>query len=752
MNTVIKFMVSLVFGFSIQAQGQNSFFNVFNHFGISPTPTQGTSELSLTNADENWIVSDWFPGQPWTEDDVFHVQLNHESDDLNWSIRIGKGGQLYSWILEGTGELIPVQGGSGGKSPWVDDVILQTWRDEVSHDRTILMDDIPYADGFVHAAGMYVRTDFDDTMDPENPFYNPLLVEEFDKGNRNYSCTHWGPVVKPSINRGDVMFYHNYRHIGDNVLEITYYGYNFGDNTYGDIAMPWAMVRYSVFPNSIKSMPDGVSYEEFDGTYPTRFNIADAGGWVAKTTLPDENEEDNPKALTISTVHGLDKHYGESWQPRKTMCSVGISGAPNSTRDITIMTAFNNGTDIGPGRGFFKRIYMVLGERDKVIEKSYELVDNVEYGIVDISKESSGMLPLYHTIENNQPIFSNTMPTMDTEPIAYTYALPVTNSVPLFLIKNNESGDYSLTTDPYAICGRKEFVHPDYPDRDIYQPYDGKTEWVAMLGYVMPLNDENSDVGTDNMVLLSSVIADDSFIQGEKYNANELLIRNPNEIINAFKIQENQNGFCAVDGSINTNQPNYSGDGFANTDNATGNGINWKIFGDAGSYKFIWNHACPQNREAKLFVNGVFSNTITFNSTTGWDVWEENTSITVDLSEGIKEIRVEAASDTGLSNIDYIKIEGPNATTALCESQSLSATNSNLNTENIQLLSNLSTSTFTFSKKVTQVEVYSVSGQLVKKFPMNETQFDISELASGLYLLKIVSENGLEKIFKIVKS
>lgn len=747
-----KRVVKLVFLFAMivvnNTKGQNSFFNVFENLGITPTESQGTSTLSLTTVNDSWTASDWYPGQPWTEEDVFHTQLNHASEDLNWSLRIGKGGQIYSWILEGTGELIPPQGGSGGKSPWVDDVILQTWRDEINHDRTILMDGIPYADGFVHGAGMYVRTDFDPVMEPENPFYHPLFAEEFNTEDRSYSCVNWGPVVKPSINRGDIMFYHKYRHLGDNVLEITYYGYNFGTNTYGDIAMPWAMVRNSVFPNSIKSMSDGVSFEQFEGTYPTRFNIVDAGGWVAKTTLLDENGMDNPSALTISTVHGLDKHYGENWQPTKSMCSIGISGVPNSTRDITIMTAFNNGTDVGPGRGFFKRVYMVLGERDEVIQKSYNLVDKVEYGIVDISKEASGMLPLYYSNEDDQHIFTNSKPTIASEPIAYTYALPVTNSVPLFLIKDNNSGSYSLTTDPYAICGRKEFIHPDFTDRDIYQPYDGKTEWVAMLGYIMPENDENSAVGIDNMVLLSDVIGNDCFVPGEKFNSNELLIRDNSEMINSFTIQENQKGFCGIDGQVNNNQLDYTGDGFANTDNAAANGIDWQISGDEGSYTFTWRHACPSDRIGNLWVNGEpVLNNITLNSTGNWAIWDE-TSITVNLSAGIKDIRLESVSDTGLCNIDYMNVQGPNATAASCEplsNKSLEMAN------NIQIDSNLSSSTFTFSKKIIQVEVYNIHGQLVKKFPRNETSFNISELSSGIYLLEVVSENGTKKIIKIIK-
>jgi hypothetical protein len=232
--------------------------------------------------------------------------------------------------------------------------------------------------------------------------------------------------------------------------------------------------------------------------------------------------------------------------------------------------------------------------------------------------------------------------------------------------------------------------------------------------------------------------------------------------ITSFTIQENETGFCSVDGTINNNQPGYTGDGFSNTANATGNGINWKIFGDAGSYTFTWNHACPSDRQGELFVNGVsVLGAITFNSTTRWDSWEENTSITVNLAEGIKDIRIESLSTNGLGNIDYMKVEGPNANTVSCDGQArvsgktdLVVSNNDISLENdnaIRVYSNLSSSTFTLSENVVQVEVYSMNGQLVKSFPRNERSFDISELSSGVYLLKVVSEKGTKEILKIIK-
>ncbi|MBN1997604.1 hypothetical protein JW935_08640 [candidate division KSB1 bacterium] len=42
-------------------------------------------------------------------------------------------------------------------------------------------------------------------------------------------------------------------------------------------------------------------------------------------------------------------------------------------------------------------------------------------------------------------------------------------------------------------------------------------------------------------------------------------------------IQENELGFCALDGYIDSNVGGYTGDGYANTDSGVGVSISWSI-------------------------------------------------------------------------------------------------------------------------------------------------------------------------------
>ena len=47
--------------------------------------------------------------------------------------------------------------------------------------------------------------------------------------------------------------------------------------------------------------------------------------------------------------------------------------------------------------------------------------------------------------------------------------------------------------------------------------------------------------------------------------------------VNGVTIQENTLGFCAVDGTVDSNNTGFTGAGFANAENAVGRGVNWSV-------------------------------------------------------------------------------------------------------------------------------------------------------------------------------
>ncbi|MEG8946939.1 T9SS type A sorting domain-containing protein [Rosettibacter firmus] len=141
-----------------------------------------------------------------------------------------------------------------------------------------------------------------------------------------------------------------------------------------------------------------------------------------------------------------------------------------------------------------------------------------------------------------------------------------------------------------------------------------------------------------------------------------------NEVI----IQENELGFCSVDGTIATSVTGYTGKGYADTDLGIGKSISWQInVLKEGTFSFIWRYAVSgntQERNAKLLINGnVVVDTVYFPRTGDqWNSWKESNPVQVNLKTGYHKIRLESYSPNGLGNYDYFKIIGDGIEPAQC--------------------------------------------------------------------------------------
>jgi len=139
----------------------------------------------------------------------------------------------------------------------------------------------------------------------------------------------------------------------------------------------------------------------------------------------------------------------------------------------------------------------------------------------------------------------------------------------------------------------------------------------------------------------------------------------------SFIIQENETGFCGADGAIESEHVGYSGKGYVNTTNATGKGINWKIYNENYQIlKFEWRHANgSSSRPAKLIINGnTLIPTINFPNTGAWTNYQI-VSAEANVEPGLLDIRLEANGSGGLSNIDFIKITGNSIKKATCSGE-----------------------------------------------------------------------------------
>ena len=129
------------------------------------------------------------------------------------------------------------------------------------------------------------------------------------------------------------------------------------------------------------------------------------------------------------------------------------------------------------------------------------------------------------------------------------------------------------------------------------------------------------------------------------------------------QIQENETGFVAiVNGTIDSNNTGFTGSGFANTNNAAGQYIEWSVEALAAGVVYLhWRMAngYAANRNASVTVNGVTQvANVDFVTTGSWTSWGLSQAVSVTLVQGVNTIKLVAQTANGLANIDYIELTG----------------------------------------------------------------------------------------------
>ena len=97
-------------------------------------------------------------------------------------------------------------------------------------------------------------------------------------------------------------------------------------------------------------------------------------------------------------------------------------------------------------------------------------------------------------------------------PVFYTFAQPVPNSLPLFVVRDTKSGKPRLITDPCELCTRVRLSRKE----SIYKSYDGKVEYAGFLGYVLRAPDARSNVPV--YANMTGLVTDRSYFPATKTN------------------------------------------------------------------------------------------------------------------------------------------------------------------------------------------------------------------------------------------
>lgn len=116
---------------------------------------------------------------------------------------------------------------------------------------------------------------------------------------------------------------------------------------------------------------------------------------------------------------------------------------------------------------------------------------------------------------------------------------------------------------------------------------------------------------------------------------------------------------ASCNGSIETEWPGYSGDGFCDTENEEGAHVQFSVDASASGTATLTVHfanGTSSARPADVLVNGSRAASVSFEGTGDWDEWATKT-LTVQLEEGDNTIRFDPTGSQGMPNVDYLDVE-----------------------------------------------------------------------------------------------
>jgi len=345
-------IISILASQNIDSLLSQHYFNT--HFNINEN-----NDFLFTN---NFSSSNSFWALNFEEDLVFHSKLEyfHTVDSSkNYSIGIGKGGQIYSFKGK-FGESIPPQwrhpnwveptyGGGISYAPWVDEV----WQMVCVDGALNIPPDSSY---FIHQSGVYLKT-----PNQNQPFYSPIVSEYYNANDQSYSIVNWGQQAHTEDNentgyKSNLLYYTKYKNIGNGIIQVDNMIYNFGEDNISFLNIPWGGVRASNLNYFFISNSDN-TYEESSVLYGNGPVVQTSltGGWVAWS-----ND-------SLGNSYALGMAHPKTTNTNNNVFRYGDAGDLNANwneRDYHVfeMIRFPSENQLNFGSSMSFRYFYVLGE------------------------------------------------------------------------------------------------------------------------------------------------------------------------------------------------------------------------------------------------------------------------------------------------------------------------------------------------------------------------------------------------------
>ena len=256
------------------------------------------------------------------EKDVFLAEMSNNLNGNNtWTIRIGKGGNIYSF-RGAYGEAVPPQYHSG--AIFVDEV---TQTVSVNQVKNIDAQDLYY----IHQAGVYSH---DTNYTKNNPFYSPHLAKHCYQNHCEFAS--WGQQAHLMTKyKSHLLYFNRYTDCGNGIMEYTSVIHNaapyknMDDNWIQDpteninyLNVPWSGVRESTLRDVFISREDGKLHLQypsiFFGEKGSEMNVKKTTGYttfaeqvIVSDKMYKQNPFQLPNQIKIKLSHNPASHYSK---------------------------------------------------------------------------------------------------------------------------------------------------------------------------------------------------------------------------------------------------------------------------------------------------------------------------------------------------------------------------------------------------------------------------------------------------------
>lgn len=452
--------------------------NLFLSLPIAPVETFNTIPWSFEAHNQNIPPSDPNVWLGLDESQVFQKRLTHIQKDNDWTIKVGKGGQIYSISTPQTGEMVAIQRKTSGQ--WVDEVFQHVvpshlFQKDKGPTSTVV-------DADIHQAGYYTQSDndWDVQIIPESvysPTFPPTHID-FLQAKNSFSLTTWPQHahLPRTYSENGLLMQQMLRDLGDGVIEVTLLINKWQGVETRSINLPWSAWRPQNLPSVLISQPDG-SYAESNqefGASPVRKLLKpgspawspDTGGWIAVAQSSSSSSRGIGIVFgkTASAIEGDASYlrWGNYAKPAADPTKEPVLGP----HEGTVVTVKRN-VVLLPGDTVFARYFMVIGPVSKIQYYGNLLQSRVELGRISTDERQAGLICISQDAakklrrgcpEGVAPLFS-------------TYRDFQTNSQPLFLLERQD-GTSILSNNAYEISS---------------DPTDRQTKSYNFLGWALPV-------------------------------------------------------------------------------------------------------------------------------------------------------------------------------------------------------------------------------------------------------------------------